>query len=74
MLIDIRYDPVAPATNVWVNGVKTNENDIYGLLYPVRHCLIQTYLKPSGSWPGLKARLNELRRSRSMAAPAILKT
>ncbi len=62
MKIELIYDPVAPATTVWVNGQAADITDMYGFLYPVRNCLLQTWLYPSGSWQGLAYQLKELAR------------
>lgn len=62
MKIELNYDPVRPETTVCIDGQLTDRSDIYGFLYPVRHCLLQTWLYPSGSWSGLAWQLRELSR------------
>lgn len=62
MHIRLTYDPIKPETVVAIDGQPTDKNDIYGFLYPVRHCLLQTWLKPSGSWQGLARQIRELAR------------
>lgn len=66
MKIELYYDPVRPETTVCIDGVITDKADIYGFLFPVRHCLLQTWLRPSGSWSGLKWQLRELARGEEM--------
>lgn len=62
MKIELTYDPVKPETNVCIDGHVTDKKDIYGFLYPVRDCLLQTWLSPAGSWSGLAWQLRELSR------------
>lgn len=62
MKIELIYDPVEPATTVWVNDQVADITDMYGFLYPVRNCLLQTWIYPSGSWQGLAHQLKELAR------------
>lgn len=62
MKIELKYDPVKPETMVCIDEQMTDRSDIYGFLYPVRHCLLQTWLMPSGSWSGLVRQLQELSR------------
>lgn len=66
MKIELKYDPVKPETVVFIDGKMTDRSDIYGFLYPVRHCLLQTWLMPSGSWSGLAWQLQELSRGEDM--------
>ena len=67
MKIELIYDPVEPATTVWVNDQVVDITDIYGFLYPVRNCLLQTWLYSSGSWQGLAQQLKELARGDDIA-------
>ncbi len=60
MKIELRYDPVGPETMVRINDQAVSAGDIYGFLYPVRECLLQTWLEPTGSWPGLLHNVREL--------------
>lgn len=62
MKIELYYDPVKPETMVCIDGQMMSPSDIYGFLYPVRRCLLQTWLMPSGSWSGLARQLQELSR------------
>lgn len=62
MKIELNYDPVKPETMVRIDQKMIDKSDIYGFLYPVRHCLLQTWLYPSGSWSGLERQLRELSR------------
>lgn len=66
MRIELNYDPVKPETVVCIDGQLTDRRDIYGFLYPVRHCLLQTWLYPSGSWSGLAWQLKELSRGEAI--------
>lgn len=66
MKIELTYDPVKPETLVSIDGQMTDKTDIYGFLYPVRHCLLQTWLYPTGSWSGLGWQLRELSRGEDM--------
>lgn len=60
--VELRYDPVRPASYVSINGKDVDGGDIYGFLYPVRGCALQAWLWESGSWPGLRRELEELGR------------
>ena len=62
MKVELIYDPVGPETAVSIDGQPAPREDIYGFLYPVRRCLLQTWLRPTGSWPGLAWQLRELSR------------
>lgn len=62
MHIEIWYDPVMPATYIKLNGEMVKEEDIYGFLYPVRKYLLQAWLPPTGSWPGLAKQITEISR------------
>lgn len=62
MKIEMDYDPVKPEITVRIDGQETDKSDIYGFLYPVRNCLLQTWLLPTGSWNGLAWQLRELGR------------
>ncbi|MBR5110042.1 MAG: hypothetical protein IK099_07590 [Clostridia bacterium] len=62
MKAELFYDPVCLETLVRINGRVTDQTDIFGFLYPVRRCLLQAWLPPSGSWPGLARQVAELAR------------
>ena len=62
MKIELTYDPVGPELMVKVDDQIIDGGDIFGFLYPVRNCILQTWLEPSGSWPGLVSQLRELSR------------
>ena len=62
MELELRYAPAGRETTILIDGMMTDPKDIYGFLYPVRHMLLQCWLEPSGSWPGLARQLEELRR------------
>lgn len=62
MIIELTYDPVGPDLIVKVDNQLADSGDIFGFLYPVRSCILQTWLEPSGSWPGLVRQLRELSR------------
>lgn len=62
MKVDLYYDPVRPTTTVCIDGRSVDRHDVYGFLYPVRHCILQTYLPASSSWSGLRCQLSELAR------------
>ena len=62
MKVDLHYDPVRPATTVFIDGRVVDCHNVYGFLYPVRRCVLQTWLPASGSWSGLRRQLNELAR------------
>ena len=66
MKVDVYYDPIRPATSVFINGVKVDRHNVYGFLYPVRRCVLQTWLPASGSWSGLERQLAELARGEQM--------
>lgn len=63
--VELFYDPVVPETTVRIDEQMSDNSDIYGFLYPVRNCLLQTWLTPQGSWKGLGAALEELARGES---------
>lgn len=62
MKVDLHYDPVRPATTVFIDGHAVDRHNVYGFLYPVRRCVLQTWLSASGSWSGLGRQLDELAR------------
>lgn len=62
MKVDLHYDPVRPATTVFIDGHAVDRHNVYGFLYPVRRCVLQTWLPASGSWSGLGRQLGELAR------------
>lgn len=62
MKVELFYDPVIPHTSVRIDGRMADDNDIFGFLYPVRSCMIQTWLTPRSSWKGLTRLLEELAR------------
>lgn len=62
MRVDLHYDPVRPATTVFIDGHMVDRHNVYGFLYPVRRCILQTWLPASGSWRGLRRHLDELAR------------
>ena len=62
MKVELHYDPVRPSTTVFVDGRAVDRHNIYGFLYPVRRCILQTWLPASGSWNGLRRQLEELAR------------
>ncbi len=66
MRVVIQYDPAGPETRVQVNGQTAEKDDIYGFLYPVRRCLLQAWLAPSGSWQGLRRQLEDLARGEAL--------
>ncbi len=66
MKTELYYNPSGPWTRVSVNGADVNQDDVYGFLYPVRRCLLQAWLYPSGSWQGLRRQLEELARGEAV--------
>ena len=62
IIVELHYDPVRPSTTVFIDGRAVDQHDIYGFLYPVRRCILQTWLPASGSWSGLRRQLEELAR------------
>lgn len=66
MKADLYYNPAGPWTQVMIDGSPVNPNDVYGFLYPVRRYLLQAWLLPSGSWPGLRTQLEELARGEAL--------
>lgn len=62
MKVDLHYDPVRPSTTVFIDGNAVDRHNVYGFLYPVRRCVLQTWLPASGSWSGLRCQLDELAR------------
>lgn len=66
MNIELYYDPVRPETSVSINGQRVSRSDIMGFLYPVRNCILQTWLPASGSWNGLRQQLWDLARGEEL--------
>lgn len=66
MKITLWYDPVRPETEIQLDGCWVDGQDIYSFLYPVRRCLLQTWLTPSGSWSGLEQQIRELARGQTV--------
>ena len=66
MKTELFYNPSGPWTRVVIDGNAVNPDDVYGFLYPVRHCLLQAWLYPSGSWQGLGRQLEELARGEAL--------
>lgn len=62
MKVDLHYDPVRPSTTVFIDDHAVNRHNVYGFLYPVRRCVLQTWLPAGGSWSGLGRQLDELAR------------
>lgn len=62
MKIELWYDAVARETDILINGVPVEKNDIYGFLYPVRNYPIQSWIYPNGSWKGLEHQMSDLAR------------
>ena len=62
MKIELLYDPIRPETIVRINDAQVDTTDIFGFLYPVRTRLLQSWLAPSGSWPGLYKQICDLAR------------
>lgn len=62
MNIELWYDPVVKETDVLVNGIPVEKNDVYGFLYPIRNYPIQSWLYPNGSWKGLESQVMDLAR------------
>ncbi|MCI6996190.1 MAG: hypothetical protein MR936_05180 [Eubacterium sp.] len=62
MKIELWYDAVAQETDILINEVPIEKNDIYGFLYPVRTYPIQSWLYPNGSWKGIEYQLIDLAR------------
>jgi len=62
MKIQMCYDPVKPETSVSIDGKEVEKTDIHGFLYPVRRYILQTWLYPNGSWPGISAQMSSLAR------------
>lgn len=62
MNIELWYDAVAMETDILINGVPVEKNDIYGFLYPVRNYPIQSWMYPNGSWNGIEYQIIELAR------------
>lgn len=62
MKIELWYDAVAQETDILINGVPVEKNDVYGFLYPVRNYPIQSWLYPNGSWKGIEYQITDLAR------------
>lgn len=66
MKIELWYDAVAQETDILINGVPVEKNDIYGFLYPVRNYPIQSWIYPNGSWKGLEHQIVDLARDETV--------
>ena len=62
MKIELWYDAVAQETDILINGIPVEKNDVYGFLYPVRNYPIQSWLYPNGSWKGFEYQIVDLAR------------
>ncbi len=66
MKIELWYDAVARETDILINGIPVEKNDVYGFLYPVRNYPIQSWLYPNGSWKGIEYQIKDLARDESV--------
>ena len=66
MKIELWYDAVAQETDILINDVPVEKNDIYGFLYPVRNYPIQSWLYPNGSWKGIEYQIVDLARDENV--------
>lgn len=66
MKIELWYDAVAQETDILINGVPVEKNDVYGFLYPVRNYPIQSWLFPNGSWKGIAYQIIDLARDEAV--------
>ena len=62
MKIELWYDAVAQETDILINEIPVEKNDVYGFLYPVRNYPIQSWLYPNGSWKGIEYQITDLAR------------
>lgn len=62
MKIELWYDAVVQETDILINNIPVEKNDIYGFLYSVRNYPIQSWLYPTGSWKGIEYQLTDLAR------------
>lgn len=66
MKIELWYDAVAQETDILLNNVPVEKNDVYGFLYPVRNYPIQSWLYPNGSWKGIEYQISDLARDENV--------
>lgn len=66
MKIELWYDAVAQETDILINDVPVEKNDVYGFLYPVRNYPIQSWLYPNGSWKGIEYQIVDLARDENV--------
>lgn len=66
MKIELWYDAAAQETDILINDVPVEKNDVYGFLYPVRNYPIQSWLYPNGSWKGIGYQIVDLARDESV--------
>lgn len=66
MKIELWYDAVARETDILINGIPVEKNDVYGFLYPVRNYPIQSWLYPNGSWKGIEYQIEDLARDETV--------
>lgn len=67
MNIELWYDAVAQETDILVNGIAAEKNDIFGFLYPVRNYPLQSWIYPNGSWKGIEYQIEELARDEDVS-------
>ncbi len=66
MNIELWYDAVARESDILLNGVPVEKNDIYGFLYPVRNYPLQSWIHPNGSWKGIEYQITDLARDETV--------
>lgn len=66
MKIELWYDAVAQETDILLNDIPVEKNDVYGFLYPVRNYPIQSWLYPNGSWKGIEYQITDLARDENV--------
>ena len=67
MKIELWYDAVAQETDIRVNDIAIEKNDVFGFLYPVRNYPLQSWIYPNGSWKGIEYQIEELARGEEVA-------
>lgn len=66
MKIELWYDSVVQETDLLINEIPVEKNDIYGFLYPVRNYPLQSWIFPNGSWKGIEYQIVDLARDENV--------
>ncbi len=62
MRIDIGYDPAAVHTDAAINGIVSDNKDIYSFIFPVKDYPLQCWIYKNGSWKGIAKYISDIAR------------